>query len=84
MRRHDGLKLGDVFDHISFHKGFITMIEDKWLCGLRVSTIKTEFDLKDVQTRAGDFVTKELSLKVNTPVRNDIIVRSYMTYCGKL
>ncbi|KAF9150975.1 hypothetical protein BG015_007213 [Linnemannia schmuckeri] len=82
VRRHDGLKLGGVFDHISFHKGFITMIEDKWLCGLRVSTIKTEFDLKDVQTKGGDFVTKELSLKVNTPVRNDIVVRSYMTYCG--
>ncbi|KAF9133636.1 hypothetical protein BGX30_012212 [Mortierella sp. GBA39] len=83
VRRHDGLKLGEVFDHISFHKGFVTMIEDKWLCGLRVSTIKTEFDLKDVKLKAGDFATKELSQKVNTPVRNDIIVRSYMTYCGK-
>ncbi|KAG0271970.1 hypothetical protein BGZ95_000165 [Linnemannia exigua] len=83
VRRHDGLRLGGVFDHISFHKGFITMIEDKWLCGLRVSTIKTEFDLKGVKTRGGDFVTKDLSLEVNTPVRNDIIVRSYMTYCGE-
>ncbi|KAG0281973.1 hypothetical protein BGZ96_000963 [Linnemannia gamsii] len=82
VRRHDGLKLGGVFDYISFHKGFITMIEDKWLCGLRVSTIKTEFDLKDVKTQRGDFATKELSQKVNTPVRNDIVVRSYMTYCG--
>ncbi|KAK5798825.1 P-loop containing nucleoside triphosphate hydrolase protein [Linnemannia elongata] len=83
VRRHDGLKLGGVFDYISFHKGFITMIDDKWLCGLRVSTIKTEFDLKDVQTRGGDFVTKDLALKVNTPVRNDVVVRSYMTYCGE-
>ncbi|KAK3839759.1 MAG: hypothetical protein J3R72DRAFT_447501 [Linnemannia gamsii] len=83
VRRHDGLRLGGVFDHISFHKGFITMIEDKWLCGLRVSTIKTEFDLQGVKTRGGDFVTKDLSLEVNTPVRNDVIVRSYMTYCGE-
>ncbi|KAF9541746.1 hypothetical protein EC957_002704 [Mortierella hygrophila] len=83
VRRHDGLKLGGVFDYISFHKGFITMIEDKWLCGLRVSTIKTEFDLKNVKSRGGDFVTKELSQEVNTSVRNDIIVRSYMTYCGE-
>ncbi|KAF9907279.1 hypothetical protein EC991_011180 [Linnemannia zychae] len=82
VRRHDGLRLGGVFDHISFHKGFITMIEDKWLCGLRVSTIKTEFDLQNVKTQGGDFATKDLSEKVNTPVRNDIIVRSYMTYCG--
>ncbi|KAF9184875.1 hypothetical protein BGZ50_003412 [Haplosporangium sp. Z 11] len=81
VRRHDGLKLGGVFDHISFHKGFITMIEDKWLCGLRVSTIQTDFNLQDVKTQGGDFVQKELSLKCNTPLRNDIVVRSYMTYC---
>ncbi|KAF9575295.1 hypothetical protein EC968_003647 [Mortierella alpina] len=81
VRRHDGLKLGGVFDYISFHKDFITMIEDKWLCNLRVSAIQTEFDLRDVKTQRGDFVQKDLSIKCNTPVRNDIVVRSYMTYC---
>ncbi|KAF9099745.1 hypothetical protein BGX23_012139 [Mortierella sp. AD031] len=82
VRRHDGLKLGGVFDYISFHKGFITMIEDKWLCGLRVSTIKTDFDLRDVKMQGGDFATKDLAVKVNTDIRNDIVVRSYMTYCA--
>ncbi|KAG0209505.1 hypothetical protein BGX28_010278 [Mortierella sp. GBA30] len=81
VRRHDGLKLGGIFDYISFHKDFITMIDDKWLCNLRVSTIKTEFDLKDVKVQRGDFVQKDLAIKCNTPVRNDIVVRSYMTYC---
>ncbi|KAG0254997.1 hypothetical protein BG011_005396 [Mortierella polycephala] len=81
VRRHDGLKLGGVFDHISFHKEFITMIEDKWLCGLRVSTIQTDYNLRNVKTQRGDFVQSELSLECNTPIRNDIIVRSYMTYC---
>ncbi|KAF9172998.1 hypothetical protein BGX21_003955 [Mortierella sp. AD011] len=83
VRRHDGLRLGGVFDFISFHKSFITMIEDKWLCGLRVSTIQTDFDLQDVRTSGGDFVQKDLSAKVNNPARNDIIVRSYMTYCAE-
>ncbi|KAF9115980.1 hypothetical protein BGX27_005417 [Mortierella sp. AM989] len=83
VRRHDGLKLGDVFDHISFHKSFITMIEDKWLCGLKVSTIQTDFDLSDVRMQGGDFSQKDLAVKVNTPIRNDVIVRSYMTYCGE-
>ncbi|KAF9348802.1 hypothetical protein BGX26_012813 [Mortierella sp. AD094] len=83
VRRHDGLRLGGAFDFISFHKSFITMIEDKWLCGLRVSTIQTDFDLKDVRMAGGDFSQKDLSVKVNTPVRNDIIVRSYMTYCAE-
>ncbi|KAF9161766.1 hypothetical protein DFQ26_004170 [Actinomortierella ambigua] len=93
VRRHDGLELGTVFDHISFHKDFLSMIEEKWqvdihqyctcrmLCGLRVSTIKTDFDLRGVKTVAGDFAQKELAVKVNTPIRNEIVVRSYMTYC---
>ncbi|KAI8602849.1 hypothetical protein EDD21DRAFT_370703 [Dissophora ornata] len=81
VRRHDGLKLGGAFDYISFHKSFITMIEDKWLCGLRVSTIQTDFDLRDVKMQGGDFSQKDLSIKVNSPIRNEIVVRSFMTYC---
>ncbi|KAG0229747.1 hypothetical protein BGW42_001350 [Actinomortierella wolfii] len=83
VRRHDGLQLRGIFDHVSFHKDFLSMIEDKWqvLCGLRVSTIKTDFDLRDVKTLGGDFVQKDLAFKVNTPIRNEIVVRSYMKYC---
>ncbi|KAG0352618.1 hypothetical protein BGZ54_002662, partial [Gamsiella multidivaricata] len=83
VRRHDGLRLGGAFDYISYHKSFITMIEDKWLCGLRVSTIQTDFDLRDVKMQSGDFAQKDLSVKVNTPIRNEIVVRSYMTYCAE-
>ncbi|KAF9439310.1 hypothetical protein BGZ76_003840 [Entomortierella beljakovae] len=82
VRRHDGIKLGGIFDYISFHKGFVTMIEDKWLCGLRVSTVKTDIDLSDVKEKGGDFAQKDLSAKVNTPLRNEVIARSYMTYCA--
>ncbi|KAF9996576.1 hypothetical protein BGZ65_007837 [Modicella reniformis] len=81
VRRHDGMKLGGAFDHISYHKSFINMIEEKWLCGLRVSTIKTDFDLRDVKMLGEDFSPKELAIRINTPVRNDVIARSYMTYC---
>ncbi|KAF9976255.1 hypothetical protein BGZ73_008897 [Actinomortierella ambigua] len=81
VRRHDGLQLGGIFDHISFHKDFLSMIEEKWLCGLRVSTIKTDFDLRGIKTVAGDFAQKELAVKVNTPIRNEIVVRSFMTFC---
>ncbi|KAF9584040.1 hypothetical protein BGW38_007776 [Lunasporangiospora selenospora] len=83
VRRHDGLMLSRVFDYISFHKSFITMIEDKWLCGLRVTTVKTELDLQEVKTRGGDFVQKDLANKVNTPARNEVVVRSYMTYANE-
>jgi len=33
--------------------------------------------------QGGDFAQKDLAVKVNTEIRNDIVVRSYMTYCGK-
>lgn len=48
-----------------------------------MSTIQTDFDLKDVKMQGGDFSQKDLAVKVNTEIRNDIVVRSYMTYCGK-
>lgn len=47
-----------------------------------MSTIQTDFDLKDVKMQGGDFAQKDLAVKVNNEVRNDIVVRSYMTYCG--
>jgi ATP-dependent helicase IRC3 len=47
-----------------------------------VSTIQTDFDLRDVKMQGGDFAQKDLAVKVNNEVRNDIVVRSYMTYCG--
>ena len=30
--RHDGLALGSVFDRIVYHRDFLEMIKDQWLC----------------------------------------------------
>ncbi|KAG0297233.1 hypothetical protein BGZ98_000660, partial [Dissophora globulifera] len=81
VRRHDGIKLEGVFDYISYQRDFLTMIEEKWLCPLRIIGVETSTDLRGVTTQAGDFALKELSLRVNIKDRNDAVVREYKRHC---
>ncbi|CAG8533248.1 10216_t:CDS:10 [Ambispora leptoticha] len=82
IRRHDGLALQSLFDEITFHRDFLDMIREKWLCNIKVTTIKTEIDLSKVKTLNGDFVASDLSKKVNVPGRNKIIVGTYLKYAA--
>lgn len=75
VRRHDGRKLGDIFEDISYQKQFLEMIDEKWLCGIRATCIKTNVNISSVRTISdGDFSVTELSRKINTPERNKLIV----------
>ncbi|KAL1925412.1 uncharacterized protein VTP21DRAFT_295 [Calcarisporiella thermophila] len=77
IRRHDGLRLSEVFDYIAYHRDFLQMITEGWLCNVKVTTIKTTSDISQVRTHRSDFREGELSRAVNTPIRNEIVVRSY-------
>ncbi|RIA90217.1 P-loop containing nucleoside triphosphate hydrolase protein [Glomus cerebriforme] len=78
VRRYDGLSLINAFDEITYHKDFLDMIQEKWLCNLRVTTIKTDVDLSKVKSNNEDFLTNDLSKYLNVESRNDIIVRTYL------
>ncbi|CAG8479286.1 5938_t:CDS:10 [Diversispora eburnea] len=78
VRRYDGLALEGIFDEITYHKDFLEMIKEKWLCNLRVTTIKTDIDLSDVKSHNKDFVIKDLSKFLNVKMRNEMIVRTYL------
>ncbi|CAG8699181.1 5377_t:CDS:2, partial [Acaulospora colombiana] len=65
VRRYDGISLGEIFDEITYHKDFLDMINEKWLCDLRVTTIKTDIDLSDVKSNKEDFIESDLSKYVN-------------------
>ncbi|RHZ53794.1 hypothetical protein Glove_437g10 [Diversispora epigaea] len=78
VRRYDGLALEGIFDEITYHKDFLEMIKEKWLCNLRVTTIKTDIDLSDVKSNSRDFVVKDLSKFLNVKMRNEMIVRTYL------
>lgn len=77
--RFDGLKLGTAIDHIVYHKDYVDMILDKWLCNVIFTTVKTNANLKRVRTSStGDFLASALSKVVNTNETNELIVRSWM------
>lgn len=50
------------------------MMREQWLCRVKVKNVKTRVDLRGVETQFGDFVPGKLSLKVNVPERNELIV----------
>ncbi|CAG8596219.1 7206_t:CDS:10 [Gigaspora margarita] len=80
VRRYDGLALDGIFDEITYHKDFLEMIKEKWLCNLRVTTIKTGTDLSQVKSNAVDFIPTILSKLINVKNRNEIIVRTYLKF----
>ena len=78
LRRHDGISLSPTFEEISFHKPVVEMINDKWLCDIQLSTVRTNVSLDGISSTSGDYNLPELSAKVNTVKRNQAIVQSYI------
>lgn len=76
--RSDGSPLAKTFDKIVYQMSIRDAIEQGWLCDLRGLRVNTTVDLEGVHTRAGDFDQGELSAAVNTPARNDLIVRNWL------
>lgn len=79
-KRGDGSGLGNVFEKISFQYSILQAVKDGYLVnpiGLRIST-NTRLD--NVATQAGDLNLQQLSLAVNTPGRNRLIVESWLEH----
>lgn len=80
--RADGVEMTDVFEDIVYEYKIEQAIKDKYLTELNAIVVKTSTNLDDVKTLAGDFNQKELTEKVNTPQRNNLIVNKYIEYCS--
>jgi len=80
--RHDGVALGLVFEEIVFHKDFLDMIDEQWLCPVRFTLIRADFDLSKVSTTSSDYVVSSLAHVVNRPDVNELVVRSWMDLAG--
>ncbi|KAI0322660.1 P-loop containing nucleoside triphosphate hydrolase protein [Amylostereum chailletii] len=83
--RHDGLALGSVFERIVYHRDFLQMIKEEWLCNVRFTTVRANIDFKQVtvNSRTGDFNPTSLAHVVNTDTVNHLIVRSWLDKAGK-
>lgn len=79
--RSDGVEMTDIFDETVYEYKIEQAIKDKYLTELNAIVVRTTTNLDDLHTQAGDFNIKELTEKVNTPQRNNLIVRKYLEYC---
>ncbi|KAJ3070894.1 hypothetical protein HDU98_006095 [Podochytrium sp. JEL0797] len=77
LRRHDGRSLAPVFQEIVYHKPFLEMIRQEYLCNLRVTVVQTETSLDGIKSVAGDFVMSQLASRVNTPLRNRALLEAW-------
>ncbi|KAH8100659.1 P-loop containing nucleoside triphosphate hydrolase protein [Cristinia sonorae] len=78
--RHDGLALGSVFERIVYHRDFLEMIKEQWLCNVRFTTVRANLNLKDVtvSSRSGDFNSTSLAHVVNTDTVNQLVLQTWL------
>jgi superfamily II DNA or RNA helicase len=76
--RADGEGMGEVFQEIVHDLSILDAINQGWLANIRGVRIRTTTLLDRVRTLAGDFNLGDLGSAVNTPQRNDLIVREWL------
>ncbi|KAG5724657.1 putative ATP-dependent helicase IRC3 [Termitomyces sp. T112] len=78
--RHDGLALGSVFERIVYHRDFLQMIKEEWLCDVRFTSVRANLNLKNVtiNSRSGDFTPSSLAQVVNSQSINELVVKTWI------
>lgn len=74
------LSLKSVYKKIVFSYPIRKAIKEGWLVPLKGFRLKTDTDLSDIKTTAGDYQQDQLSDTVNTDTRNLEIVKSYLEH----
>lgn len=77
------LSLKSVYKKIVFTYPIRKAIKDGWLVPLRGFRLKTDTDLSNIKTTAGDFKQDELADTVNNPKRNAQIIKGWMEYAER-
>src|ERR1035437_1432432 len=72
------LSLKSVYKKIVYTYTIRKAIKEGWLVPLRGFRLKTSVDLSEIKSTAGDYAQDELSLAVNTPQRNQQIVKFWL------
>ncbi|KAH7925214.1 P-loop containing nucleoside triphosphate hydrolase protein [Leucogyrophana mollusca] len=83
--RHDGLALGSVFERIVYHRDFLEMIKEQWLCNVRFTSVRANIDLRGVtvNSRTGDFNATSLAHIINTETVNNLVVQAWLDRAGE-
>lgn len=78
FERADKKSLSRVMDEIIYHKGILEMIDDKWLCEGKFTTVDVDVDLSKVKVSNSDFQVPALSKVINTKEINEVVVKTYL------
>lgn len=78
--RADGKGLGRIYQEVVYSLSMIELMARGRLARLRGLRIDTGDSLDAVATRAGEFAQDQLEQAVNTPSRNDLVVRTWLEY----
>lgn len=76
--RADQHSLLSAFEEIVFHRDMKDMLSEKHLTQAKLTIVKADLELDEVETSSGDFKNATLARKVNTPEINELIVRTYL------
>jgi ATP-dependent helicase IRC3 len=79
-KRADNKGLDLYFDEIVSQRDLLWYIQNNYLADVESYRINTTIELDSVKTTAGDFNIAQLEKTVNTPERNDLIVRKYLEH----
>ncbi len=75
--RSDKIGLGAVWQEITYQRGIIQMIAENYLCDVRAMEIGTDFDLGNVQVRAGDYTDSSLGAELERSDALNAAVKAY-------
>jgi ATP-dependent helicase IRC3 len=81
-RRGDKQGLGEVFEEICYARDMREMIAGHYLCPISGWRVDTDVSLENVKVRHGDFVESQLARVVNTPLRNNLLVKAYRDFAA--
>ena len=81
-RRGDKQGLGEVFEEVCYARDMREMIAGHYLCPISGWRVDTNLSLDDVKVRHGDFIESQLARVVNTPLRNNLLVKAYRDFAA--
>ena len=79
-RRGDKQGLGEIFEDVCYARDMREMIAGRYLCPITGWRVDTDLSLDNVKLRHGDFVESQLARVVNTPLRNNLLVKAYRDF----
>ncbi|WDL99759.1 DEAD/DEAH box helicase [Alicyclobacillus sp. ALC3] len=82
-QRGDGVKLGDVFEHLAYERTILQMIADGYLSDVRGVKVEVpDLNLSAIRTSGGDYNAKDLSYVLNFENALDAVVVAVRTHAA--